>query len=265
MIFKIDYHFHPSLPLNKEEALEKCKRWWVEYAKYGINVLIVTEHIYENPKFSYEMMRLTRPKNCFVFPGVEYLTKEGIDIIIFSKKPDFYGLRELLPYKMTYKSTLEFVYKNKLEACVTHPYTLGNTSIIHILGYKIFHKSVDKLGVVEITNTSFLNLRNAIREYHLQRLLKKEMIGINRTMHLPHKDYPKKIKFLAAGSDAHYFSEVGTYVRLNCDPKDLFFRLTHDKNPQVIRKRSIRADYLLLLEESLNSFKEYMLKIKQKC
>jgi hypothetical protein len=55
-------------------------------------------------------------KGCHIFPGMEFLTSEGIDIIIFSKTQKIYHYAQLKPYHLTMSQTLDFVSKHQLKA-----------------------------------------------------------------------------------------------------------------------------------------------------
>ena len=73
--YRVDYHFHPNLPVGEKAALDKCKSWWQEFEKKGINVVVITEHVYKHPERAFKLMQETKPEGCYVFPGMEYLTK----------------------------------------------------------------------------------------------------------------------------------------------------------------------------------------------
>ena len=159
MKIRIDYHFHPNLSGNDKRAKKKCLALWQRFQKKGINAVITTEHIYKNPRRAYELMKKYKPEELFCFPGMEYVTKEGIDIVIFSDSENIYNYTELKTFKLPYFDLIKFVNsKDNLYAYVTHPYTLGLTSVVNKLGKEAYSRSTDLLDAVEISNGAFDNL-----------------------------------------------------------------------------------------------------------
>jgi hypothetical protein len=260
MIFRIDYHFHPNLPRNQKRALSKCKKWWKTLENININTIIVTEHCYKNPERAFKLMKETKPTNFFIFPGMEYLTKEGIDLIIFSQSEKIYNYKELKPYNLTFAETINFILKNNLASYITHPYTLGLTSIIPKLGQQKYSLYTNKLRAVEVSNSSLGNLYKLLKKPILKTLFSKKIKMIERNFNIPKEDYPKQIQFLAAGSDAHHPEELGTFVTINTTPKDLFKRIITNKKPLITIKEYHNVNYWLLLKTAITTFKEFMLK-----
>ncbi|MFH1522616.1 MAG: hypothetical protein ABIE43_02240 [Patescibacteria group bacterium] len=264
MKLNVDYHFHPNLPKNEKKAIRKCQKWWEIFQKNNINVVIVTEHVYKNPKRAYQLMKETKPANSYLLPGMEYLTKEGIDIIIFSENQNLYGFNQLQPYNLTFNNILNLISNSCLAAYITHPYTIGTTSIIKKLGYEIYKNAIDNLGSVEITNSSFDNLNNLLKKPFLNKLFTNKIKKVEKTKKLPKKEYPKKIKFLAAGSDAHHFKEIGTYVSINNIDDNLFNNLISNKNPDIYYKDNEKIDFHLLFSLAITDLRELLIKQKIK-
>lgn len=258
MIFTIDYHFHPNLPRNEKKALIKCNNWWKSFEKHGVNTIIVTEHCYKNPKKAFALMTRTKPAGFYIFPGLEYVTKEGIDIIIFSQSKQIYDYNELKPFKLSYDETINFILKTNLSGYITHPYTIGRTSIISVLGRNKYLFYLNKLGSVEVTNNAFANLKELIDKPLLNKVFSKQIKRIVKTKDLPKEDYPKKIRFLAAGSDAHNPEELGTFVTVETTPRNLFKKITINTNPAITTKKYTSVNYLLLMKTAITSFEEFV-------
>ena len=263
MKFRIDYHFHPNLPRSNKKALEKCKQWWKHFKKHNINCIVIAEHSYKNPKRAFELMNKTKPFGFYCFPGMEYCTKEGIDIILFSKTNKIYSIKELKTYNLNYKETINLVLKNKsLFSFVTHPHTLGLTSVIRKRSYTDYYKYVNILGAVEIYNGAFDNLSILLNMFPLNHLSKSKINAIKKNQELPKKDYPKKIKFLAAGSDAHQLIEVGSCYEVNA--KNAFEAVTNNKGKGKVSRRKNNFNMIVLIKAGVITFGEFLKKMTLK-
>ncbi len=262
MKIRVDYHFHPNLPNNDECARELCGKWWQEFKKKGIKCLIITEHIYKNPKRAYQLMAETKPEDCFCFPGMEYLTKENVDIVVFSNEP-FYNYASLKPFKLTFNQFINFVSSKKsLYAFVTHPFTLGATSVIKYIGEKTYFESVNKLETVEIANSTFDTLYELLGIFPLNLIFRKKLEWIKRTKNLPKRYYPKKIRFLAAGSDAHHLGDLGTCFEINVsslNEKNVFKAIISNKKGKLINPDNSKS-IITLLRVMFTPLGEYLIK-----
>jgi len=238
MIIKADYHFHPNLPKDKNKALNKAKKWWKCFQDKGINAVIITEHVYKDPKYSYYTMKEACPDDIICFPGIEYTTKEGIDLIVFSNSETIYDHKQL---NTTFAMTLDEVIKliqndDKIFSYITHPFTLGATSIVKILGIDVFSKYVNIVNAVEISNGSFNHLIKILELPPFRFLLKNRLEWAMRTQSLPKRYYPDKLSFVAVGSDAHIFQDLGSYIKINAESfdKDIAFKsMTTTSNGKV--------------------------------
>lgn len=250
---RIDYHFHPNLPGNEKKALNKAKKWWRQFEKKNINCVIVTEHDYCQPQKTFELINKTKPKDCFCFPGLEYVTKEGIDIVIFGENPDIYKIPALQPFELTFEQTIDLVLNDeKLFAFVTHPYTMGLPSILRKLGHDRYMHYVNKLGAVEILYCVYDNYELLLKKLPLRLMFKSLLKRIEFIKNLPKSDYPKKIKFLAAGSDAHHILEVGNCYEINLpekiyDRKKIFEIITNNQGQGKAFIRKVKFNFPLLL------------------
>jgi hypothetical protein len=271
MKLRIDYHSHPNLSKINSIALKKCKKWWRFFEKNKINCVLITEHAYKNPRRAFEFMNKTKPKGFFCFPGVECVTKEGVDIVIFSNNPKIYKLKQLAPLKTTYNEIIKLVCSKKyLYSYVTHPYTLGLTSVINKLGNKVYKDSVKKLGALEISNGAFDNLECFFRLFPLRFFFKSKLSKISLTKHIPKKDYPKPIKFLAAGSDAHFPEDLGNHFEINTPSKTIsenkvFQLLSKNKGKGRVVIKNKKLQLFLLIISGLTSAHEFFIKLYLRC
>lgn len=258
---KADYHFHPNLPLSDRKAIMKSIKWWEYIKNVGENCIIISEHVYKNPQRSFEIMSENCPSGILCFPGVEYVTKEGIDIVVFSNSEKIYkNVKLITPFSMNYNELMEMVKKdNILHAFVTHPFTLGKTSIIKILGMNAYYKYVNEIGAVECSNGSSDGLIQILKLVPIKIFAGKKLDWAKKTQKLPKKYYPNKIKFLAVGSDAHIFENIGNHVELftdNFNKNAVFKQLITNKNDNAIstQRPSAILDLLKNLSIVLNEF-----------
>ncbi|MBI2549353.1 hypothetical protein HYW21_08450 [Candidatus Woesearchaeota archaeon] len=259
MKFTVDYHFHPNLPRNEERAIRKCKLWWRALKEHHINTVVVTEHVYRNPQRAYQLMKKTKPRTSFVFPGMEYLTQEGADIIIFDQTPKIYSLAQLQPYRMTLEQTIVFVKLQGLAAFVPHPYTPGATSIIKKKGEVFYHQATDFLGAIEITNTCFTDVEKILSKLP-KKVLARKRTQMEKVNNLPKQDYPHQIKFLAAGSDAHHREALGVHIAITCPPEKLYRSIISNTNPHLVIPPIEKTHYWLVCKESITSIHEFLIK-----
>ena len=267
MKIKIDYHFHPNLPKNGDRANEKCKRICAQFEKKKIDAVIITEHAYKNPKRAFNLLKKHKPNSLFCFPGIECVTKEGIDIIVFSKNETIYDYEELKTFQSSYFDLISFVNSKKdLYAFVTHPHTLGLTSVINKLGSDAYFKSLNLLNAVEISNGAFDNLFFIINHFPFSIFFISKLEKIKKTKNLLKSEYPLKIKFLAVGSDAHHIEDIGNCYQLESDLSSLnednvFKLVTNNKGKgRIYYDNSKSFNFWLLIKTGLTSLNEFIIK-----
>lgn len=267
MKIKIDYHFHPNLSKNENRANNKCKKIWAQFKKKKINAVIITEHAYKNPKRAFNLLKKHKPNSMFCFPGIECVTKEGIDIIVFSNNEKIYGYKELRIFQLSYFDLIKFVNSKKdLYAFVTHPYAIGLNSVINKLGSDAYFKSLNLLNAVEISNGSFDNLLSIINRFSFSIFFMSKLKKIKKTKNLPKSEYPFKIKFLAVGSDAHHVEGIGNCYQLESDlsslnEDDVFKLVTNNKGKgRICYDNSKSFNFWLLIKTGLTLLNEFIIK-----
>jgi len=215
---KVDMHFHPDFPKSYNKALKKStKIWWAAIAKHNIDVIFVTEHLYKDPARCYKLMiegraqlireflleierlkikinssnfikierkirekedYITKLGNVEVFAGMEVLTIEGAEIIVFTEHEGYNAEKlanELAAYEQgmqktgispneEYRRAFEKFIKNIEGECMTdlylekrllNPKTLLIPEVIDICkqrGFGIYmpHPYVPMTGGVEV-------------------------------------------------------------------------------------------------------------------
>jgi len=264
MKFNIDCHFHPNISHSDTKATIQCTKRWQELKNKKVTVVICTEHSYKNPARAYSFMLKTKPADCFLFPGVEYVTKENIDMIIFSNNVDIYNHKELQSFTMSLPQMIHFVTKHKLYCSIPHPHTLGLTSVLKKNGIKEYQQYATLFGAVEISNTVFENLKLFFLLPPLRMFFKKKIISCENTSTLPQQDYPQQYKFLTAGSDSHFYGEAGTHITVSCSPQELFQKIVTNKKPEVTLYIPKKIRYILLLKGMNVAISEFLIKLKLK-
>lgn len=206
---RADYHFHPNLPRGEKRAMRKVARLFARFRACGIGAVIVTEHVYKDPVRAWQMMRAQKPDDVALFPGLEYLTKEGIDICLFAETDAIYQYR-WEPYEHTYEAVLHFLAEHPdVRGFVTHPYTLGTTSIVTKKGEAFAKYAIDTLGAVEPVYSVFRDIKRILSLPVLRTLGARTLARIEDNEQLPQRLYPHTPLFFAIGSDAHHVWEIG--------------------------------------------------------
>lgn len=268
MKIKVDYHFHPHLPKNKKRALKKAKKWWQVIDHAGLNCMIITEHVYKQPQRAYEFMKKTCPRGKYCFPGIEYITREGVDIVIFSNTTKIYNYDALMtPFALSYRETVDLVKSiDHLRAFVTHPFTLGATSIVNILGLDQYHLYANELRAVEASNGSFDDLIKIFKIFPFSKLLHRKLDWAKKTQALPKNYHPHNVSLLAVGSDAHIFENVGNHVELDVQRegyRSIFQAIANNTKGKAVYIKK-RFNLLALLKNLPIVVKEYLIKKKIK-
>jgi hypothetical protein len=255
---RIDYHFHPNLPKNEVRAKLKIAAIYKKLVQLNITAVLITEHVYKDYIRAWQLMQRYKPDNLLIFPGLEYVTKENIDICLFSKTEDIYQ-HNFKPFQLTYEEIMSFLkVHTSIYSYVTHPFTLGRTSVIDKKGEEFAKAAINELGSVEASYTVFSELKDKLQKSFIKRLVTKILRRIEKNEHIPPEFHPKNVKFLAAGSDAHYVWEIGTYVKVLLKENDIFYSIVNNKQLHVIGSRQSNA--LQLIISSLTTLHEWWLK-----
>ena len=251
---RVDYHFHANLPRDQKKAEKHIKKYWEKLKEAGINVLLSTEHVYKNPKRAYEFLDKFKPENTYVIPGMEYVTKEGVDIIIFSRDKSIYDYEELFPLKMTLDETIDFVKNhNDLYIFVTHPYLKSKTGIVKNLGFSRFIDLINEVRAVEVVSGNAL--KQKIFKIYIEIFFKKKKKGDLLRIYLPNNEfyierkefYLKDLDFIAVGSDSHQFGEVGNCLILEYnESEDIFEKVINSKKGKIFVRPRQHTIYSLI-------------------
>jgi hypothetical protein len=265
MKIRVDMHVHPNLAKNKARAMQKAESWWKAFRKAGIKCIISAEHSYKNPKRNYEIMEKTAPKGFAVIPGSEVISKEGVDLVVFHKDESIFKERRILtPYLMSTEAMVTYLNKKGYAYFISHPFTLGTTGIFKNLGEKRAKKIIEKAKSIEAHNTAFSGSARFLEKTMLSKVFKGKYGQMRKVGNLP-KEYLKKAKFIAGGSDAHKPSDVGSYVVVDSKSmklSDIYNAITRNKKDTFHENDSFCV--LSACASLLNSFGEWCSKKKYK-
>ncbi|MFC1662675.1 hypothetical protein ACFL04_00730 [Patescibacteria group bacterium] len=262
MLIKADYHMHPNLPASDERAIKQCQKYWAAYQKYNIKNVVVTEHAYKNPKRAYYFMKKTEPPDSKCYPGVECVTKEGIDIVLFSDQISIYSELAVRSYQLDIEQFVRLIKdKNGIYGFIPHPYAPNKISMIYNIGYQAYLKYKEIFRAVEISNGSYDNLLRFIKFFPLKIFFRNKINIFKKTQILPLADYPKDVRFLAVGSDAHHYENVGNCYEFEAKHKNSFNNLIDNQDGKIKHARHKRI-VLNLIKVGMIINKEIRLKKK---
>jgi len=267
----VDYHFHPNFRFGVREA-NRAKRIWRAFEQHDLGVVVVSEHSWKSPRRSYELLEEHRPPGCrtVLLPGVEVLTREGLDIVVFSHDVAWYGdpaLEGLLqPYRLTCDQAAEVVSgESGMAAFLPHPYTRGTTGAVEFFGEELAAAMVRRIGGVEVSNNCYDDCLRIVG-----RICSRVLPETHRRMSLTQEIANEFLEttgaaFFAHGSDAHFPDEVGYGCLMEVEsrpetPTDAFAlvtrhvgRASHQRGEKASLERAWHASKSLFItvEEAL--------------
>jgi len=211
----VDYHFHPNFRFRGREA-KRAHRIWNAFERHDLGVVIVSEHAWKRPQESFELLEAHRPpgSRTLLLPGVEVLTREGLDVVVFSQDPLWYRERSLSPLLQPYRVGVEEAVdivagRADLAAFLPHPYTRGTTGAVQYFGEADAASLARRIGGVEVSNNCYDDCLKIIG-----RLCSRVLPDTHRRMSLTQSIAEEFLDqagagFFAHGSDAHFPDELG--------------------------------------------------------
>lgn len=171
---KVDLHLHDNkYSTDSHISIEEIVR---EAKRKGLDGIALTNH--ENPDVVKEIDELVEKYDFVIFPGVEYLTKDG-DIVAF-------GIDKLPEEQMSAQEFIEYVDKFGGTCTAAHPYRTNNRGL------------EDKLYTVKGL-TAIEGYNGSTTDYHNGLAVKAgKELGIQ----------------VIGSSDAHVVEKVGVYATL---------------------------------------------------
>ena len=171
---KVDLHLHDNkYSTDSHISIEEIVR---EAKRKGLDGIALTNH--ENPDVVKEIDELVEKYDFVIFPGVEYLTKDG-DIVAF-------GIDKLPEEQMSAQEFIQYVDKFGGTCTAAHPYRTNNRGL------------EDKLYTVKGL-TAIEGYNGSTSDYHNGLAVKAgKELGIQ----------------VVGSSDAHVVEKVGVYATL---------------------------------------------------
>ncbi len=275
----VDYHFHPNLSKHDGLAQYKCRAIWKAFSKLHIDVAVVTEHVYKNPSRAYRILAAAKPDGhpTHVFPGIEALSIEGIDMICFSETEEIYGHQKLMvPKQLSVEEMIDYVQGHPgLYASVAHPYSPGHSGLIRRLGKNEGERLIKKLGAVEVSNACFHGSKKIADYSGLSNIFQETREYMNYTSHLPEEFLkPLDISLFTGGSDAHVIVDMGSGLLVpaptSSDRQNIFETITHNQSREFFEISvpfyfwsGLYKSYSVLREALTKAFRLYEGKIYQ--
>jgi hypothetical protein len=248
---RVDYHFHPNFHLStpligKFLTNSKARRIWKAFEKHNLDIVLISEHAFKQPKTSFEILEKHKPANAKtqIFPAIEAVTKLGTDILVFAKESSrIYSKKQLLtPYFFTVQQLTDFINADPgLYGIVVHPYTLGTTGIMRNNGKKQAIKTICALNMVEEHNAATIASIKILKALKLNNILKTKYSRIKKTRDLP-SEISKQARIKTSGSDAHHLGAIGSYAEIEIPDSttpDSYFNIITTKSGKFIPKKTL--------------------------
>ena len=231
---RIDYHFHPNFPLwfplvGRVLSRKKARRIWRAFSNHNLHLIFVSEHAYKRPRRAYELLQAHRPVEAqtHLVPAIEYLTSEGVDIIVFAERPeDIYCHKELLtPWQLSSGEVVRMILDTEhLQGIVVHPCTPGSTSILRRCGKEFTLEAIGGLGFLEMHNCSNAALQELLDVLRMEKILRTKYQQIVETKNAPpYLCIENTVR--TGGGDAHFVWEIGDCMEIDSEHKDDYAHL----------------------------------------
>ncbi len=268
-MLRVDCHLHPNFPFFLPEFFVRrhAEKLWATFRKRKLDAVFVAEHAFKHPFRSYRTLLKYRPKGATtqIIPAVEALTREGIDMIVFSKDMYVYTQRDIItPYRLTIKQLVSRVQKDRrLHGVIPHPFAPSDSGILRHYSEAIARKDETILRFVEKYNASLTALEQFLSTLHLTRVLRQLSLSARNTTRLPVRLIPRGLTFLG-GSDAHHVWDMGSCLVIH-GPKprtyaDAFRTITSPRYKRTFVWRNHRHPLLSMISDGITAFREHLMR-----
>lgn len=280
--FLVDYHFHPNLSKNTLRAQKKCVQLWKRFDEVGLDVVIATEHVFKNPPRAFELLQTSRPESArtLIFPGIEALTKEGIDVIIFSQTEAIYDHQKIMvPKQLSLFEMIEYIRNHEeLFGSLAHPFSVGHSGAAERLGIATAIEAIKELGGVEVSNSCFEGGKSFLDKTKLNKVFKRQRLWADWVSALPKRYYDMPaVTLLTGGSDAHNLAEIGSGMLIPVEDTNTInevfqiistnqsteFKLAQRSETHRLHEAVYKA-YTIVNESFIKAFRLYEGKVYQK-
>lgn len=191
-----DFHFHLNSS-GGHRAKQKARR--VLMNATHLDFVCSTEHAYKNPLEAYQhLLEASDGSNTTILPGVEAISREGIELIaIFSNIDDLRRSILIKPFSWSI-----FDHKRLSSDALTvlpHMFSPSKTGIVTTLGLSSARRIVVGFDYIESHNGAFYDLSHSGVGNYFPR---KYRTAVQMTASIPHSEIPDEVG-CSVGSDAH--------------------------------------------------------------
>ncbi|MEM7012831.1 MAG: hypothetical protein AAF585_15255 [Verrucomicrobiota bacterium] len=270
----VDYHFHPNFNFRAKQKriIQRCERIWNAFELAELDVVICSEHAWKRPADSWHLLMKHKPKyaRTILLPGVEVLTSEGIDIVVFGHCPSWYADTHLNECLEPFSTPLEQVINrvtaaNDATGFIPHPYTAGKTGVIKHYGREGSRDLAARLGAIETSNNAFADTLT-FTDNLIGEVFKKTQRKMVLTQQIDDEfSDDLDLDFVAVGSDAHCPKEIGYGVHLehqrrDMKPSEAFQLMMTNKNAIGVDKLEVSKAkrFRRVWRSAAVTFREYM-------
>jgi len=217
-MLRIDTHVHPNLKLfSRTLTKRKARKMWKAFGDHHLDAVLIAEHAFKQPVQAFRALKRYRPSGVHtnLIPGVEALTKEGVDVIIFSRDEYIFQQKDILtPYKLSFEELVSRIERdNRLYGVVTHPFALSATGMIAHFGVDRIRTSIKRLRFVERHNMCVWYLRIVFEWIRLSRRFSRLYRSFRSIEEIPQDIAKAGIVF--GGSDAHHPWDIGSHLQIH--------------------------------------------------
>lgn len=205
-----DLHYHPNIcHVTQMVRKQRLSMHVASIKKCRVDYVACTEHSYKKPLDAYFYMEeALQQEKCrtFLIPGVECISKEGVDIIFLydSVFGLINGLRCHRPFSWSIWDLQQIRRDTGAIVIIPHPFSMGKTGLGTVLGMDAYFKILDQAHYVETHNSSsFLLRRFAYGGMQRINKLDRHIKQLRYTHNLPNWLRKGRAGW-AVGSDAHH-------------------------------------------------------------
>lgn len=266
-MIRVDSHLHPNFNflLPDSSIRRHAEKLWRQFTKYSLDAVFVSEHSFKHPVRSFRELQKHRPVNSrtMLIPAVEALSKEGLDLIVFSRDEHVYAQRDILtPYGLPFETMLSRVESDPgLHCIIPHPFLLGVRGLIHNHTRNEIRECICRVRCVEKYNACPLLIERILGRFGLDTILKRTCRRLCDTEHVPDDMIGNDVTVFA-GSDAHHWWDIGSCLQIHAElpenENDLFRMILSDAYRRTVEWRKHTFVTIPLLLDGVTSFLEAM-------
>lgn len=209
-LMTFDLHYHANISrMPRHRRTKRLQSHYKFLKKTGVDFVASTEHSFKKPLEAYLFLsELSIKLPTVIIPGVECISREGIDIIfLYKNESDLRsGLKCFGPFSWSIKDINLLADYTGAIVIVPHPFFMGRTGAGNVLSSLEYRRLLDKVNYVEIHNGGALLLMDYLSRRGPGPPFKEIHQRIIKSLHLPRRLRGAGLGW-SIGSDAHYPGE----------------------------------------------------------